>query len=129
MPELDELMNVRKNDQKEFADAFEDILGNARIKRILGRSLRKGRLPNSILLSGPKGVGKLEIALVAAKALNCQNRVDDACEECEACLSTNKGNHPDVMSIFPENEVLKINQMRVLKKTAYLKPMVKSAHS
>lgn len=104
--------------------AFDDILGSARIKRILGRSLRRKRLPNSMLFSGPKGVGKLETAFVTAKALNCLNKVDDACEECESCLSINKGNHPDVMRIFPEGDVLKISQMRILKEAAYLKPMV-----
>lgn len=104
--------------------AFGDILGSSRIKRILGRSLLKGRLPNSMLFSGPKGVGKLKTAFVTAKALNCLNKVDDACEECESCVSINTGNHPDVMHIFPETEVLKIDQMRILKEAAYLKPMI-----
>ena len=104
--------------------AFKDILGDARIKRILGRSLRKERLPNSLLFSGLKGIGKSEIAFVTAKALNCQNMIDDACEVCESCLSINKGNHPDIMHILPESDVLKIDQMRALKEAAYLKPMV-----
>jgi DNA polymerase III delta' subunit len=106
--------------------AFDDILGNARIKRILRKSLIKSRLPNSLLFSGIKGVGKFDLALVIAKALNCQTNKDDACETCASCKAINKGTFPDVMLISPEKEVLKIDQIRVLKEAAYLRPMMGS---
>lgn len=104
--------------------AFHDILGNHRVKTILGRALKMRRLPNSLLFVGPEGVGKKDVALVVAKALNCQRKTDDACEECSSCLAINKRNFPDVMEVLPENDALKIDQMRFLKSTTYLKPMV-----
>jgi len=104
--------------------SFSDITGNARIKRILTKALQRDRIPNSLLFSGPQGVGKIETALVVAKALNCLNRTDDACETCEACTAVNKGTFPDVMRISPEKDILKIDQMRILKEAAYLRPMV-----
>lgn len=104
--------------------AFKDILGNERQKKILRRALQKERLPNSMLFCGQEGVGKRSLALVLAKSLNCINKKDDACETCPACRAINKNNFPDVMVIFPERNVIKISQMRVLKQTAYLKPMV-----
>ena len=104
--------------------SFSDIVGNGRIKRILGKALERGRLPNSLLFAGPQGVGKIDTALVAAKALNCLTLTADACEACEACTAITKGNHPDVMRIEPEKEILKIEQMRILKEAAYLRPMV-----
>jgi DNA polymerase III delta' subunit len=82
------------------------------------------RLPNSLLFSGPEGVGKKDVALVVAKALNCLNKRENSCEECSACTAINNRNFPDVMDISPENDVLKIEKMRVLKSTAYLRPMV-----
>ena len=107
--------------------AFSDVLGNNRVKNILGRALRRERMPNSLLFTGPEGVGKKETALVIAKALNCLNKNDDACETCSVCTAINngveEGQFPDVMLLSPENDVLKIEQIRLLKQTAYLKPM------
>ena len=103
--------------------AFEDITGNAGVKRILQRALKRKKIPNSMLFAGPEGVGKTKVALVVAKALNCLKRSSDACEECAHCRAITNRNFPDVMVISPAKEVLKIEQMRFLKEMAYLKPM------
>jgi DNA polymerase III delta' subunit len=104
--------------------AFDDISGNSRAKRILKKALQKGRVPNSLLFAGPEGVGKRDMALVLAKAMNCLQKKDDSCEVCTSCKAINNKNFPDVMMISPEKNLLKINQMREMKTTAYLKPMV-----
>ncbi|NOR15579.1 MAG: DNA polymerase III subunit delta', partial [Candidatus Aminicenantes bacterium] len=103
---------------------FSDILGNERIKRILRKALQRQRVPNSLLLSGPTGVGKIDFARTLAQALNCLEMTDDACGHCSSCLAIAKGNFPDVLQPVPEKEVLKVEQMRILKDTAYLKPML-----
>lgn len=103
--------------------AFDDILGNERTKNILKKALLRKRLPNSLLLQGAEGVGKNEAALVVAKALNCLNKRDDACETCANCKAIGKGNFPDVMILEADKDVIKIEQIRILKNTAYLKPM------
>lgn len=68
----------------------------------------------------------METALAVAKALNCLQKTDDACEECPSCVAINKKNFPDVMEILPEpdKKVVSIEQMRIMKSTAYLRPMV-----
>lgn len=104
--------------------AFLEIPGNARIKNILAKALQRQKLPNSLLFTGPAGVGKHSTALVVAKALNCLQKTDDACETCSSCLGINKGNFPDVMQPEPNIRELKIEQMRSLKEAAYLKPMI-----
>lgn len=104
--------------------AFKDILGNERQKKILRRALQKKRIPNSLLFCGPEGVGKESMALVLAKAMNCETKRDDACEVCSSCRAISRANFPDVMKISPEKNVIKIDQMRVLKQTAYFKPMM-----
>jgi len=104
--------------------AFDEVLGNSRTKKILKKSLQRDRIPNSLLFFGPEGVGKRDTALVLAKAMNCLKSKDDACEVCASCRAIEKGNFPDVMVISPEKNVLKIEQMRAMKQTAYLKPMV-----
>lgn len=103
--------------------AFKDILGNSLAKNILKKALQKDKVPNSLLFCGPEGVGKKDMALELAKALNCEKKRVDACEECEPCRAINKGNFPDVMVISPEGNVIKIDQMRLVKQLSYLKPM------
>lgn len=104
--------------------AFDDVLGNSQTKKILKKSLQRNRIPNSLLFYGPEGVGKRDIAIVLAKAMNCLKNKDDACEVCASCRAIENGNFPDVMVISPEKNILKIEQMRAMKQTAYLRPMV-----
>jgi len=103
--------------------AFRDVIGNSGVKKILHRALKQKKLANSLLFAGHEGIGKKETALVVAKALSCLKKSADACEECAHCRAINNGNFPDVMLISPAKDVLKIDQMRLLKDTAYLKPM------
>ena len=102
---------------------FDDIVGNARVKNILRKSLLRGRLPGSLLFYGPKGVGKSEMALIFAKALNCLQKEDDSCERCSLCVAVNKNIFPDVIRINAEKDIIKIDQIRLIRKAAYLKPM------
>ncbi len=103
--------------------ALKDISGNQRVKSILSKALKRGRIPGAMMLSGPAGVGKRNTALVVAKALNCLNNNDDACENCAHCRAINKNIFPDVLEIKPEKNVMKIEQVRELKQIVYLKPM------
>jgi DNA polymerase III delta' subunit len=113
--------------------AFKDIAGNSRVKRILRRALQRHRLPNSLLFSGPAGVGKTTMALTVAKALNCLTLEDDACDACASCRAIGKASRdpekqglaPDVMFIAIEENKQKIaiDQIRLLKQMAYLRPM------
>ncbi|MBP6909251.1 MAG: DNA polymerase III subunit delta' [Candidatus Saccharicenans sp.] len=82
--------------------SFKDIPGNDQIKKILKLSLREGRLPNSLLFSGPAGVGKVAMALTVARALNCQNLKDDSCDHCDSCRRVDRRQHPNVLLITRE---------------------------
>ncbi len=104
--------------------AFHDIAGNSRVKKILKLSLRRQRVPNSMLFCGPQGVGKRKTALVLAKSLNCLAMTDDACEECLNCRAITEGNFPDVIEIVAAGDIIKVDQMPIVKQLAYLKPML-----
>lgn len=113
--------------------AFADVVGNERIKDILRHSLRRGRLPNSLLFCGPRGVGKREMAFVLAQALCCQRSKDDACGECPPCRMIENGRregknrYPDVMLILPnpkKSDTIEVDTVREIKELAYLKPIM-----
>jgi DNA polymerase III delta' subunit len=90
----------------------------------LKKGLKKERIPNSLLFSGPDGVGKKKTALVLAKAMNCLSMSDDSCEKCANCRAINNNNFPDVLILAPKKDVIKIDEIRMLKQIAYLRPMV-----
>lgn len=67
---------------------FESFLGNSKAVALVRDLLRSGRVPGALLFAGPEGVGKKALALMLAKALNCERRPpggDDFCGECRCC--------------------------------------------
>jgi DNA polymerase-3 subunit delta' len=60
-----------------------------------------GRVPGSLLFVGPWGVGKTRTALTFARALECLERDDDACDACLSCRKALKFAHPDIRFLFP----------------------------
>jgi DNA polymerase III delta' subunit len=105
--------------------AFKDIPGNGRVKKILKLALERDRVPNSLLFSGPEGIGKRQMAVTLAKALNCMEARADSCDRCPSCRAIDRGCFPDVMEIETraDKKALAIDQIRLLKQLAYLRPL------
>ena len=59
---------------------FRAISGHRRLFGLLGRALRTESLPQSLIFSGPEGVGKRLSALALAQAVNCLDPVDDGAD-------------------------------------------------
>jgi len=64
---------------------FNQFLGNERIVAALRGTLERGRVPNALLFSGPRGIGKFTLARMFAQAANCERLKDDFCGECDTC--------------------------------------------
>ena len=64
---------------------FGEFLGNPRIVAALRGALRTGRVPHSLLFSGPRGVGKFTLARMFAQAANCERLQEDFCGQCATC--------------------------------------------
>lgn len=62
------------------------------------------RLPHALLIHGPQGVGKLQLAERFAQSLLCES-VDAhrrPCDECAGCHWFHAGSHPDFRRVEPE---------------------------
>jgi DNA polymerase III subunit delta' len=64
---------------------FSAFFGNQKIVAALRGALRTSRVPNAILFTGPRGVGKFTLARMFAQAANCERLPDDFCGECYPC--------------------------------------------
>jgi len=81
--------------------AWSTILDQDRVVATLRRALSQERVAHAYLFHGPDGVGKRAVALECARALECTENVDEACDQCGACRKTRRMVHPDVHVLFP----------------------------
>jgi DNA polymerase-3 subunit delta' len=93
---------------------FAAIVGHAPVVTLLRRAVSSGRVPQSLILSGPDGVGKRTLALALAQALNCPKQTEgDACGACPTCLRIARGQHSDVTLVERGDEAsIKIRAVR-----------------
>ena len=89
------------------------IVGYERQRADLLRAIRSGRIPNAYLFSGPRGVGKHLIAQWFAAAVLCQQS-NRPCGECTSCHKVEKEQHPDIFSLSPSGDSIKIGDIRSL---------------
>ena len=104
---------------------LRDVTGHGSLLTLLSRAIERSSLPQSLIFSGPEGVGKRLAAIGLAQTINCLNRSAgdvfpvDACGVCPACRRITQGNHPDV--IVAERGI-NLEGMRGLIETAGYRP-------
>lgn len=69
---------------------FQEFLGNADTAKRLRESVLHQRIPQAIILTGPRGAGKYTLALMFARLVNCLNPAEsnglpDYCGVCRNC--------------------------------------------
>lgn len=103
---------------------FEAVVGNHRNKEILQNSLRDNSYSHAYLFAGPGGTQKNEMAMAFAQGLLCSGQGAKPCGRCKGCQKVEKGNHPDLHIIQPEDgsASLKINQIRQMQHSMSSKP-------
>ena len=80
---------------------FKDIIGQRGVIEQLRRSVDDNRLAHALLVTGPRGNGKLAIAIALANYLLCGKGNGDACGACPACVKLSKFIHSDLHFVFP----------------------------
>ncbi len=120
---------------------FNELLGNEDIKTVLRRMIRNGRVPRSLLLTGPEGSGKRQFAFELARAIVCTSPLDgEGCGRCAACARTRKfvfpapdakreefervffSEHTDVGTVIPCRNNVLVKSIRELEREANFKP-------
>ena len=90
----------------------------------------QNRVPQALLISGNKGLGKQHLAQQFAFSLLCVKPQDNGlrCGHCDRCLLLNAQTHPDFIEISPEEpgKTITIGQIRGLVTRLTLKPQFES---
>ena len=94
---------------------FEDVVGQEHIVRTLKNQIENNNVGHAYLFSGTRGTGKTSTAKIFARAVNCENSVDqEPCNECEVCRDILNDNVMDVVEIdaASNNSVDDIRELR-----------------
>ena len=76
------------------------LYGHAAVRQRLAEAAQRGSLPSSLLLHGPKGVGKQRLALWLGQLLLCSEPTPP-CGRCQSCRYSLALTHPDLHWFFP----------------------------
>jgi DNA polymerase-3 subunit gamma/tau len=76
------------------------VVGQRGVTQPLRNALAAGRIAQSFVFAGPRGVGKTTTARILARGLNCiQGPTADPCGVCDACVEIAQGRDIDVLEI------------------------------
>ena len=80
---------------------FDQLVGQKVIAESIFNSIKNNKIPNAYMFLGIRGSGKTSTARIVAKALNCENGVENLCTKnfCESCKSIIEGNNIDILEI------------------------------
>src|SRR3989442_14339644 len=77
------------------------LIGHERVKTKLAGAHASGKLPQALLLAGPRGVGKQRLALWLAQLIHCEAPGEEPCGQCRPCRLVTSLQHPDVHWFVP----------------------------
>ncbi len=97
------------------------MAGNQKVTDNIKMLAATGRLPHAILVEGEQGAGKTQLAYFIAAGALCTDQARP-CGHCRPCELTEKRIHPDIELYAPEKTVFRVEQIRQITQSAYIKP-------
>ena len=98
------------------------VTGQSALKELLSRSIESSRLSHAYIFEGDSGMGKKTLAYAFARQLVCENK--SACGVCPGCRLAQSSNHPDIITVLPEEgkQTISVDIIRNLYETVMIKP-------
>ncbi len=101
---------------------FENIVGNDNIKKLLTEIIESKNISHGYMFLGVSGIGKFLFAKEFAKAILCSEQI--GCNKCKSCIEFESSNNPDYQVIEPEENSIKIEQIRLMNNKICEKPII-----
>jgi len=99
-------------------------VGQHTAKNFLKNVMASRKIPHAFLFTGIPGIGKTSTAMAFAGALNCSAPLEfDGCGHCRSCRQFSGGNFPDFVSIRPEGQNIRIDQIKDLNRSLGFAPI------
>ncbi len=102
---------------------FDQLVGQKVIAESIFNSIKNNKIPNAYMFLGIRGSGKTSLARIVAKALNCENGVENLCRKdfCISCQSIIDGNNLDVIEVDGASST-SVNNIKELIESSKYKP-------
>lgn len=112
--------------RKYRPQTLSDIVGQDVLVQTIRNALKLNRLPQAILLTGTRGIGKTTTARIIAKYLNCSeiisSKATECCNKCDSCVSIANCSHPDVLE-FDAASKTSVNDIREIIESVQYSPI------
>lgn len=103
---------------------FNGLIGNDKTKEILSYAVQNKNILHSYLFYGTEGIGKKLFAIEFSKMILCDSESENKpCNKCKPCIEFESNNNPDFTIIEPDNNSIKIEQIRSMQKKIIEKPI------
>lgn len=103
-----------------------DMIGHDWAVQLLRGHIRDNSLRHAYLISGPRGIGKANLAIRFIQALSCPNGglSQSPCLDCSTCDRIGRLEHPDLfpISVGEDSKNIKVDQIRELIHSISLSP-------
>lgn len=90
------------------------VLGQNHIEKHFENAIKMDKISHAYIINGEEGTGKLSLAINFAKALQCQDRGEDAiaCGHCKSCKQADSKNQPDIKYVTYEKSGIGVDEIR-----------------
>lgn len=103
-----------------------DLIGHEWAVQLLRGHILNNSLRHAYLITGPRGIGKSNLAIRFIQALNCPQMGNDGnpCLKCPTCNRVARLEHPDLfpVSVGEDSKQIKVDQIRELIRSLSLSP-------
>jgi len=86
--------------------------------------LAANRQPQALIVEGQQGIGKVAMTRAIVAELLCRAPNPEPCGACQSCRIYRSGQHPDLVTVAPEKNLIKVADIRSL-----VKFFMSTAHS
>ncbi len=98
------------------------LIGYEKVSAKIRQAIARHHFPQSVLFTGPVGVGKGTMARYVAQTLLCSAETPP-CGRCSACRRVEANSHPDLLILrAEEGRQFRIEQIRTLERFLHLTP-------